>query len=101
MLQITDDLIRGVVQEILGQMNGRVPSAAPAPAASNRWGVFEDLAREGHFVETFLLDSWLEHLRQHERVTNADRIVQDAAQQFHIDGIPKVTHLLGAVRDPA
>jgi MFS family permease len=65
------------------------------------WGIFEDAAQEGRYVETFHVDSWLEHLRQHERVTNADRIVQDAAQQFHIDGIPKVTHLLGAVRDPA
>ena len=64
------------------------------------WGIFEDAAEEGHYVETFHVDSWLEHLRQHERVTNADRIVQDAALKFHIDGMPKVTHLLGAVRDP-
>jgi aldehyde dehydrogenase len=41
MLQITDDLIRGVVQEILGQMtNGRTPSAAPG---ASRWGAFEDV----------------------------------------------------------
>jgi len=39
------------------------------------WGVFEDLAHEGHFIETFMLDSWIEHLRQHERVTYADREV--------------------------
>jgi hypothetical protein len=37
-----------------------------------RWGVFEDTADPSRFVETFLVDSWLEHLRQHERVTNAD-----------------------------
>ena len=37
------------------------------------WGVFEDTAEEGRFLETFLVESWLEHLRQHERVTNADR----------------------------
>jgi hypothetical protein len=37
-----------------------------------RWGVFEDAAEEGRFVETFLVESWLEHLRQHERVTNAE-----------------------------
>ncbi len=30
------------------------------------WGVFEDAAEEGRFVETFLVESWLEHLRQHE-----------------------------------
>ena len=37
------------------------------------WGVFEDAADEGRIVETFLIDSWMEHLRQHQRVTNADR----------------------------
>jgi len=36
------------------------------------WGVFEDAADEGRMVETFLVESWLEHLRQHERVTNAN-----------------------------
>lgn len=42
MLQITDDLIRGVVQEILGQMTGgRIPSAAPAPGRA--WGVHDDV----------------------------------------------------------
>jgi MFS family permease len=30
------------------------------------WRVFEDAAEEGRMVETFLVDSWLEHLRQHE-----------------------------------
>jgi MFS family permease len=58
------------------------------------WGVFEDAAEEGRILETFLVESWLEHLRQHERVTNADRLVQDAAQRFHTAGIPKVTHLI-------
>src|SRR6185295_16855029 len=32
------------------------------------WGVFEDVARSGRFIETFTVESWLEHLRQHERV---------------------------------
>jgi MFS family permease len=60
------------------------------------WNVFEDISDEGTFVETFYVDSWLEHLRQHERVTNADRIVQDEAQHFHMTGTPKVTHLIVA-----
>src|SRR5262249_5073443 len=34
------------------------------------WGVFEDSASEGRMLETFLVESWLEHLRQRERVTN-------------------------------
>jgi predicted MFS family arabinose efflux permease len=60
------------------------------------WGVFEDAAAPGRMVETFLVESWLEHLRQHERVTNADRIVQDAVHRFHAEGTPTVTHLIAA-----
>ena len=60
------------------------------------WGVFEDAAEEGRFVETFLVESWLEHLRQHERVTNADRVLQNAVHQFHREGTPKVTHFVAA-----
>jgi hypothetical protein len=48
------------------------------------WGVFEDLTHEGRFLETFLVESWLEHLRQHERVTNADRILQTNPNVFEI-----------------
>ena len=43
------------------------------------WGIFEDTAQRGRFLETFKVDSWEEHLRQHERVTHAD----DAVQQEH------------------
>jgi len=59
------------------------------------WGLFEDPAQEGRFVETFLTDSWLEHLRSHERVTKADRILEQMVWRFQIDGQPKTTHLLG------
>jgi MFS family permease len=60
------------------------------------WGVFEDAAEEGWMVETFWVESWLEHLRQHERVTNADRVLQDTVLRFHTGGTPKITHLIAA-----
>jgi predicted MFS family arabinose efflux permease len=60
------------------------------------WGIFEDTAEQGRMVETFLVESWMEHLRQHERVTNADRVVQDAVDGFHQNGEPKITHLVAA-----
>jgi len=66
-----------------------------------RWGVFEDAADPSRFVETFLVESWLEHLRQHERVTNADRILQTQVRQFQLDGEPKVTHMIAAERESA
>jgi predicted MFS family arabinose efflux permease len=58
------------------------------------WGVFEDAAEEGHIVETFFVESWLDHLRQHERVTEADRVLQEVVNRFHIGDSPKVTHLI-------
>ena len=60
------------------------------------WGVFEDAAEEGRIVETFLVESWLEHLRQHERVTNADRVLQEVVNRFQLEGAPKITHLIAS-----
>jgi predicted MFS family arabinose efflux permease len=60
------------------------------------WGVFEDVARPGRLVETFMLDSWIEHLRQHQRVTQADRSAQETVNGFQVDGAPKVSHLIAA-----
>jgi MFS family permease len=63
------------------------------------WGVFEDTAEDGRYLETFLVQSWLEHLRQHERVTMAERALQDAISRFQREGTPKVTHLIAAERE--
>jgi quinol monooxygenase YgiN len=60
------------------------------------WGLFEDAADETRYVETFHVDSWLDHLRQHERVTHADRLLQEVVQRFHTEGTPRVTHLIAA-----
>jgi len=54
-----------------------------------RWGIFEDTSAEGCLLEAFFLASWLEHLRQHERVTSADRDLQSAIHAFQLDGSPK------------
>jgi predicted MFS family arabinose efflux permease/quinol monooxygenase YgiN len=64
-----------------------------------RWGVFEDAADPARFVETFLVESWLEHLRQHQRVTNADRVLENEVLRFQADGAPKVTHMIAAERE--
>jgi MFS family permease len=61
------------------------------------WGVFEDVAEPGKFVETFLLASWLEHLRQHERVTQEGQELQQRVQAFHVgQAPPAVSHLIAA-----
>jgi MFS family permease len=60
-----------------------------------RWGLFADPARPGYYVETFLVESWAEHMRQHARITNEDRVAQDLARAFHVgDSPPVVTHLI-------
>ena len=60
-----------------------------------RWGLFVDPAQPTHYIETFLVESWAEHMRQHARVTMEDRIVQDRARSFHVGpGEPVVTHLI-------
>ncbi|HEY0406384.1 MAG TPA: MFS transporter [Pyrinomonadaceae bacterium] len=62
---------------------------------ATRWGLFADPARPGHYVETFLVESWAEHLRQHARHTNEDRAAQDRVRSFHVgEKSPVVTHLI-------
>ncbi len=60
------------------------------------WDVFEDAAESGRFLETFMVASWIEHLRQHQRVTNADSVFQDIIREFGADTEPKVTHFIAA-----
>jgi hypothetical protein len=58
--------------------------------------VYEDPRHAGRLIEPFLTDSWLEHLRQHERVTQADRALEDLVRRFQVSPGPKTTHLIGA-----
>jgi MFS family permease len=60
-----------------------------------RWGLHQDAANPERFVETFELSSWLEHLRQHQRVTEADRQHQESITSLLWPGSkPTVTHLI-------
>jgi len=62
---------------------------------ASRWGVFRDQARPDRYVETFMVESWAEHLRQHARFTGDDRAIQDYARSFHLGpGTPAVAHLI-------
>jgi quinol monooxygenase YgiN len=56
------------------------------------WGIFRDLENPTHYLETFLVDSWAEHLRQHERLTRADSDVTERVQGL-VRGTPTVRHL--------
>jgi quinol monooxygenase YgiN len=60
-----------------------------------RWDVWEDVAEPGRVVEAFIVESWVEHQRQHARVTHSDALDQELLHAFHIDDQPPVVrHLL-------
>lgn len=57
------------------------------------WGLFEDPDTPGRYVETFVVESWAEHMRQHHRGTAGDAPLFERVRAFHRgDGPPKVTH---------
>jgi MFS family permease len=60
-----------------------------------QWGIYRDTEVANRFVEIFLVHSWAEHLRQHERQTKADREVEQRVSSY-VAGEPKVRHLLYA-----
>jgi MFS family permease len=64
------------------------------------WYVFQDTAHPERIIETFLVDSWLEHMRQHRRVTKADRQAEDQLHKL-LAGQPLVTHYVAAETQPA
>jgi MFS family permease len=57
------------------------------------WQLFHDPENPARFVETFMDESWMEHLRQHERASVADREIQRRAKQYLVPGTDtKSTH---------
>ena len=59
------------------------------------WGVFADAERPGVYLESYLVESWLEHLRQHERMTVTDRTINHRARAFHVGETgPVVRHMI-------
>lgn len=60
-----------------------------------RWGIFRDTETANRFLETFMVNSWAEHLRQHERQTQSDKTLEQRIRTcIAID--PKVHHLIYA-----
>jgi len=50
------------------------------------WGLFLDASGPGRYVEHFLVDSALDALRMHERMTGAERQVFHRAHSLHMNG---------------
>jgi MFS family permease len=62
-----------------------------------RWGVFQDAQQPERFVETFVVDSWINFLRQRERYSAPDRALRDHSWSFHQGELPPaVSYMLYA-----
>ena len=60
-----------------------------------QWNLMQDAADPERFVEYFLVESWIEHQRQHARVTRADADLQAEVAGLVAHGTaPRVTHWL-------
>jgi MFS family permease len=60
---------------------------------ASRWAVFRDVEHNDVYLETFLVSSWAEHLRQHERSTREDRGLEDRLHSY-VRSEPRVRHLI-------
>jgi MFS family permease len=58
-----------------------------------RWAIFRDTEVADRYLEMFLVNSWAEHLRQHERQTQADRELEGRIYSC-LSGEPTVRHLI-------
>jgi MFS family permease len=69
---------------------------------ATQWGLFQEGSTPKLFLEEFIVESWLEHLRQHERMTVSDLEIQARVDVLHIGPeVPRVTHYIAVERPKA
>ncbi|ANG64412.1 arabinose ABC transporter permease [Marinobacterium aestuarii] len=52
---------------------------------AQNWRLYRDLAQTDHYVERFIVESWLDYLRQQERVTLADEVLERSLSRFRFE----------------
>jgi MFS family permease len=60
-----------------------------------RWHLFQDMSDPERYVESFLVSSWAEHERAHERAVRSDRAAVERVLALHRGDPPRVSHLRG------
>jgi MFS family permease len=65
---------------------------------ASQWGIFYDAEAGDRYLEVFLVSSWVEHQRQHERQTQADHKLDQRLRSYIVDP-PQVRHLIFAQTD--
>jgi MFS family permease len=102
--EVSDDLLDGPVlvvieYSVIAEQESKFVKAMHQYArvrrrdGAYRWGIYRDIEVANRFVEIFLVHSWAEHLRQHERQTKADRELEQRVYSY-VAGEPRVRHLL-------
>jgi hypothetical protein len=67
---------------------------------ARRWVLWHSLDAPQTFREVMIVDSWAEHLRQHDRRTHTDRELEDLIHTLHTGPeIPLVRHYLEAAEE--
>ena len=59
------------------------------------WNIVENIKTPGSFQEFYLVHTWLDHLRQHERISKQDAMIQTALREFLEENTqPVITHFI-------
>jgi MFS family permease len=59
------------------------------------WNVMENISKPGTFQEYYQVYTWLDHLRQHERISKQDAMVQARIRELLLpDTAPKISHFI-------
>jgi MFS family permease len=64
---------------------------------ATRWGIYFDTESPHAYLETFLVDSWLEHERQHDRFTVSDHELEKRVLSYTTEKVV-VKHFIHAKR---
>jgi quinol monooxygenase YgiN len=66
-------------------------------SGAGNWSLYEDVAHPERWVELWTVDSWTEHLREEQRLTEGDRAALARAAALHHageDGAPEASRFL-------
>jgi MFS family permease len=53
-----------------------------------RWRLTNDLSSPDLYIESFVLPSWIEHMRQYERITEHEKEIEEKVKAFHVGKNP-------------
>jgi MFS family permease len=102
--EVEEDLERGpvlvtVAYDVLPERNAEFVEAIHRYArirrrdGASRWGIYRDTEAADRYLEIFIVSSWAEHLRQHERQTQADQKLEQLLSSY-VSAEPEVHHLI-------